>query len=133
MDEGLRTLASRVDADLSTLDDRVTRRRHEVEKTDTDLQVAQGRIEVLEERLRNQHDVIEKICARLTVVEDNLCHCRKENQKPTSPLLGSPIVLGGPLTGCIEGFSDPENCIENAMKIKKSHWQIFSLEKCKES
>jgi len=25
---------------------------------------------------------------------------------------------GGQPTGCIEGFSDPKNCIENAMKIK---------------
>ena len=85
MDKDLRTLASRVDEDLSTLDDRVTCRRHESEKTETDLQVVQGRIELLEERLCNQRDVIEKICTRLTVVEDNLCHCGKENERPTSP------------------------------------------------
>ena len=43
-----------------------------------------------------------KVCARLAVVEYNLCHCGKENKRPTSPLLGSPIVLSGPLASSSE-------------------------------
>jgi hypothetical protein len=101
MDEGIRTVAARIDEDLTALDERVTRRRDECEKTEAALVIANGRVELLEERVRNQRSMLERFSARLDDMEGQLCHCGKgkgrEALREISPVLDSPFILGSPL------------------------------------
>ena len=98
MDEGLKTGFLRVDKDLEALDQRIDRRREECDKTREELRVAEGRIEVLEERSRSQREMIEALMARVETMEGQLCHCGKGKGRNVAEervsLLGSPITLG---------------------------------------
>ena len=86
----------RVDLDLEALDGRVNRRRRECETTEAELRLAEGRIELLEERLVSQRGLIEQLMARVDGMEGKLCRCGKgkgrEVEKDIS-LLGSPLFL----------------------------------------
>ena len=97
-DEGVQSLAKRVDEDLVALDERVDRRRLECDRVEDELVLAQGRISVLEERVRSQRSAMERMSARLDKMEGQLCHCGKGKERAVledvSPVLGSPIVLG---------------------------------------
>jgi len=105
MDEGVKTGFSCVDKDLEALDGRVNRRRRDTEVIAEKLKVAEGKIEVLEERSRTQRDMIEKLITRVESMEDRLCRCGEGKGKgkaveiSPSPVLGSPLVLDRPLTG----------------------------------
>ena len=98
MDEGLKTGFLRVDKDLEALDQRIDRRREECDKTWEELRVAEGRIEVLEERSRSQREMIEALMARVENMEGQLCHCGKGKgcnvEEERASLLESPITLG---------------------------------------
>ena len=54
VDEGIRTAVKRIDEDLEALDQRVDRHCQECERTSAELEAANGRIAVLEERSRSQ-------------------------------------------------------------------------------
>jgi len=84
IDEGIKTLASRVDLDLATLDDRITHRRNECDWTTVELVVANGKIALLEEHVRSQRTALERLSACLDVLEDQLCHCGKEKGREVS-------------------------------------------------
>ena len=77
MDEGLKTGFLRVDKDLEALDQRIDCRQEECDKTREELHAAEGRIEVLEERSRSQHEMIEALMAQVENMEGQLCHCGK--------------------------------------------------------
>ena len=53
-----------MDGELSTLDDRVTRRHDECERMDAELVVAVGKIAALEEKVRSQRTLLEKLSGR---------------------------------------------------------------------
>ena len=59
IDEGVKTLASRVDQDLVALDEWVTRRRNECDRTEAELVVANGKIALLEDRVREQRTALQ--------------------------------------------------------------------------
>ena len=96
IDEATRASLIHVDADLEALDGRVNRRCRECETTEAELRLAEGRIELLEERLVSQRGLIEQLMARVDGMEGRLCRCGKgkgkEVEKEVS-LLGSPLVL----------------------------------------
>jgi len=98
LDEGVWAGFSRVDQDLEALDQRVNQRCAECERTEEDLHVAEGRIEVLTMRLDTQHELIQDLFARIESMEGKLCHCGKgkarEPLQDMSPVLGSPLDLG---------------------------------------
>jgi len=112
MDEGVRAGFSRVDKDLAALDDRVHRRRKDVEAAEK-FKVAEGRIALLEERSRADSELIEKLFAHVEAMEDCLCHCREDKRKGkavevSSPgVLGSPLVLDRPHVGSDKSYRTP--------------------------
>ena len=75
VDEGVRTAVKRIDEDLEALDQRVNRRRQECERTSAELEAANGKIAILEERSRSQRLLIEQLIARVDSMEGRLCHC----------------------------------------------------------
>jgi len=95
LDEGVQAGFSRVDQDLEALDQRVNRRRTEGERTEEDLHVAEGQIEVLTTRLDTQRELIQDLFAHIESMEGKLCHCRKG--KAREPLQDMSLVLGSPL------------------------------------
>ena len=113
MDEGLRSRFSRVDKDLSALDGCVNRRRKDSEAIEEKVKIAGGRIVLLEERLRLDNDLIEKLFARVEAMEDRLCHCKEDKGKgkavevPSSGVLGSPLVLDRPLVRSDDSYHTP--------------------------
>jgi len=113
MDEGVKTGFSRVDKDLEALDGQVNRRRKDNDLVVEKLQIAKGKIEVLEERSRTQRNMIEKLITRVKSMEDRLCRCRKGKGKgkaveiSSSPVLGSPLVLDRPLAGSNSSYHTP--------------------------
>ena len=54
VDEGIRTAVKCIDEDLEALDQRVNRRRQECKRTSVELEAANGKIAVLEERSCSQ-------------------------------------------------------------------------------
>ena len=101
VDEATQTSLRRIDLDLEALDGRVNRRRRECETTEAELRLAEGRIELLEERLTNQRGLIEQLMARVDDMEGKLCRCGKGKGKEVAEavsVLGSPLVLDRPLT-----------------------------------
>jgi len=96
IDEATRASLIRVDADLEALDGQVNHRCRECETTEAELCLAEGRIELLEERLVSQRGLIEQLMARVDGMEGKLCRCGKgkgkEVEKDVS-LLGSPLFL----------------------------------------
>src|SRR5882762_2730732 len=97
LDEGARAGFARVDKDLEALNDRVDRRREECMVTENKLQAAEGRVEVLEERLRTQQDVIRALLERVDGMEGRLCHCGEGKDRQVLgeiSVLDSPIILG---------------------------------------
>jgi len=98
LDKGVWAGFSPVDQDLEALDQRVNRQRAEGERTEEDLHVAEGRIEVLTTRLNTQRELIQDLYARIESMEGKLCHCGKgkarEPLQDVSPVLGSPLDLG---------------------------------------
>ena len=113
MDEGVKTGFSRVDKDLEALDGRVNRHRKDNDLVAEKLRIAEGKIEVLEERSRTQRDMIEKLITRVESMEDCLCRCHEGKGKgkaveiSSSPVLGSPLVLDRPLTGSDGSYHTP--------------------------
>ena len=99
VDEATQTSLRRIDLDLEALDSRVNRRRRECETTDAELRLAEGRVELLEERLANQRGLIEQLIARVDGMEERLCQCGKGKGKEIEEVvsvLGSPLVLDRP-------------------------------------
>ena len=100
VDEGIRTAIKRIDEDLGALNQRVDRRRQECKRTSAELEAANGKIAVLEERSRSQQLLIEQLIARVNSMEGKLCRCDEGKGKgraaleEVSPALGSPLVLG---------------------------------------
>ena len=102
LDEGVKSTFECIDKDLEALDQRVNRRRADVDEVEEKLTVAQGKIEVLEERVANGRRAYEELLARVEAMEGKLCRCgdNKENEVPdSSPVLGSPIVLASDSEG----------------------------------
>ena len=75
MDEGLKTTVVCIDKDLEALDDRIGCRRQEFNIMSEELHKAEGKIDVLEERSRTQHDLIEKLMAHVESMEGRFCQC----------------------------------------------------------
>ena len=80
------------------LDEWVDHCRVECDRVEDKLVLAQGRISVLEDRVRSQCMVMERMSAHLDKMEGQLCHCWKGKEREVlgeiSPTLGSLIVLG---------------------------------------
>jgi len=98
LDTGTRAGFACVDQDLEALDQRINRCRVECEKTEEELHVAEGRIDVLTARLATQREMIQDLIARVNFMEGKLCYCGKgkarEPLQEISPVLGSPLELG---------------------------------------
>jgi len=113
MDEGVKTGFSHVDKDLEALDGRVNHRHKDTEVVVEKLRIAEGKIEVLEERSCTQRDMIEKLITCVESMEDRLCCCQEGKGKgktveiSSSPVLGSPLVLDRPLAGSNSSYHTP--------------------------
>ena len=113
MDEGVKTGFSRVDKDLEALDGCINHRRKDHDLVAEKLQIAEGKIEVLEECSHMQRDMIKKLITRVKSMEDRLCRCHEGKGKgkaveiPSSPVLGSPLVLDRPLAGSDGSYHTP--------------------------
>ena len=77
LDQGTRAGFTCVDQDLETLDQRIDCRRAKCEKTEEELRVTEGRIEVLTVRVDTQREMIQDLIARVEEMEGRLCHCGK--------------------------------------------------------
>ena len=77
INEGVKTLASRVNLDLAALDDCVTCCCNECDRTEAELVVANGKIALLEECVQSQCTALERLSTHLDVMEGQLCHCGK--------------------------------------------------------
>ena len=110
LDQGTRAGFTCVDQDLETFDQRINRRRAECEKTEEELRVAEGRIEVLTTRMDTQREMIQDLITRVDEMEGRLCHCGKgkarERLQEASSVLGSPLELG---RGIPEDFSSDDS------------------------
>jgi len=96
VDEATQTSLRHIDLDLEALDGWVDRRCRECETAEAELCLAEGRIELLEERLANQRGLMEQLMARVDGMEERLCQCGKGKGKEAEEmvsLLGSPLVL----------------------------------------
>ena len=77
------------------------------------LKIAEGKVEVLEERSRTQRNMIKKLIMRVESMEDRLCRCKEGKGKGkvveilSSPVLGSPLVLDRPLAGSDGSYHTP--------------------------
>jgi len=80
-DKGVQSLAKRVDEDLVALDECVNRHHVECDRVEDKLVLAQGKISVLEDRVRNQCIAMERMSARLDKMEGQLCHRRKGKER----------------------------------------------------
>ena len=100
VDEGVRMAVKRIDEDLEALDQRVNCHRQGCERTSAELEAANRKIAILEERSRSQQLLIEQLIARVDSMEGRLCRCDEGKGKGRAvleevpPTLGSPIVLG---------------------------------------
>ena len=65
VDEGIRTAIKRINEDLEALDQRVDCRHQECERTSVELEAANGKIAILEERSRSQQLLIEQFMPAL--------------------------------------------------------------------
>jgi len=101
IDEATQTSLRHIDLNLEALDGCVNHCCRECETTEAELRLAEGRIELLEERLSSQRGLIEQLVARVEGMEGKLCHCGKGKGKEITEvvpsLLGSPLVLDHPL------------------------------------
>jgi len=70
MDEGVKTGFSCVDKDLEALDGRVNHRCKDHDSVAEKLKIAEGKVEVLEERSRTQRDMTEKLITHVESMED---------------------------------------------------------------
>ena len=77
LDTGTRAGFARVDQDLEALDQHINRCRAECEKTEEELHVAEGRINVLTVRLATQREMIQDLIAHVDFMEGKLCYCGK--------------------------------------------------------
>jgi len=97
LDQGTWAGFIRVDQDLEALDQRINRRCAECEKTENELRIAEGRIDVLTTRVASQREIIQDLIARVDGME-KLCHCGKgkarERPQEVPSVLGSPLELG---------------------------------------
>ena len=117
MDEGLKTAVVRIDKDLEALDDRIGCHRREFDIMSEELHKAEGKINILEERSCTQHDLIEKLIARVESMEGRLCKCGDKEEKGekleqvvddvSSPILGSPLVLNRDTLGSDDSYHTP--------------------------
>jgi len=113
MDEGVKTGFSRVDKNLEALDSHINCRRKDTNSVAKKLKIAKGKIKVLEERSHMQCDMIEKLITHIKNMEDHLCCCNEGKGKGkameilSSLVLGSPLVLGRPLTGSDGSYHTP--------------------------
>ena len=95
VDEGIHTAVKRINEDLEALNQRVNRCCQECKRTSAELEAANGKIAVLEERSRSQRLLIEQLIARVDSMEGRLCRCDEGKGKgqttleEVSPTLGS--------------------------------------------
>ena len=101
IDQGVKTTVVHIDKDLEALDQHINCCRQECEQTEASLRVAKGKIEVLEECSNSQCQPIERLLAKVEVMEGKLCQCGQKTEETgqgdTSSLLGSPLDLNHPL------------------------------------
>jgi len=98
INEGIKTVVTRIDKDLEALDQRINRRRVECEWMEQSLRSALNRIADLERLSHAQSKINDALLKRVDAMEGNLCHCNQDSrgltQEAPSSLVGSPLVLG---------------------------------------